>query len=94
MFLECEAVCDSLQHQILHEGGSLNYPQLIKFILPLIHRNGSPERGFSINKILIDVQKDDRIVALRLRLFAMFYIYMYFSISTDIHHGALNTSVL
>lgn len=78
MLLEWEAVCDSLQHQILHEGGSLNYPQLIKFILPLIHRNGSPERGFSINKILIDVQKDDRIVALRLRLFAVFYIYVFY----------------
>ena len=61
---------------ILDEDGSLKYTQLfspVKCILSFSHSNSSPERGFSINKILLDAHgtnlKDDTMVAIRLGMF-------------------------
>ena len=42
------------------ENGSYKYPQLvalIKCVLSLRHGNAVPERGFSINKILLESRK-------------------------------------
>ena len=62
--------------KILDEDRSLKYPQLfslVKCILSLSHGNSSPERGFSVNKILLDAYetnlKDDTIVAIHLGMF-------------------------
>ena len=53
--------------------GAKKYPQLVtlvKCVLSLSHGNTTPERGFSMNRILLDVHGyrtyDDTIVALRM----------------------------
>ena len=58
--------------KILDGNGNLKYPQLFqlaKCVLSLSHGNSVPERGFSINKILLDAHgtsiKEDTIVAIR-----------------------------
>ena len=58
--------------KLLDGNGGLKYPQLfymVKCVLSLSHGNSVPERGFSINKILLDAHgysiKEDTIIALR-----------------------------
>ena len=67
--------------KMLNESGNLKYPQLfqlVKVVLSLSHGNSVPERGFSINKILLDAHgtslKEDTITALRLGKFKLRYI--------------------
>ena len=58
---------------LVDEFGAKKYPQLAKlaqFVLSLSHGNSTPERGFSVNKLLLDVHGystyEDTIIALRI----------------------------
>ena len=57
---------------IKNDSGQLKYPQLFSLancLFSISHGNSVPEKGFSINKHLLDIHgnstKDDTIVALR-----------------------------